>query len=59
MSRKVIVIAAVVLAALAVVTLLYVRVPFLRADTSSRFSPAERAEGEQLFAEKVDRKSVV
>jgi predicted CXXCH cytochrome family protein len=53
MSRKVITVAVVFLAALAVATLLYVRVPFLRADKSSRFSPAERAEGEQLFAEKV------
>jgi mono/diheme cytochrome c family protein len=51
MSRKVIAVAAVFLAAVA--TLLYARVPFLRGGTSSRFTPAERAEGEQLFAEKV------
>src|ERR1019366_211872 len=50
MSRKVIAIAAVFLA---VAGLLYARVPFLRLIASTRFTPAERAEGEQLFAEKV------
>jgi|SRR5450432_49537 len=53
MSRKVIAVGAVFLAALAVATLVYARVPFLRADTSSRFSPTERAEGEQLFSQQV------
>jgi len=53
MSRKLIVVAAVFLAALALAVLLYARVPFLRADTSSRLTPAERTEGERLFTEKV------
>src|ERR1700727_342324 len=53
MSRKVIAVASVVLVILAVASLLYARVPFLRPDKSSRFTPAERAEGEQLFFQKV------
>lgn len=53
MSRRVLAVAAVFLAALAVATFLYARVPFLRVDPSSRFTPAERAEGEQLFTERV------
>src|SRR5271166_6535907 len=53
MSRKAIAVAAAFLAVLAVATILHARVPFLWADTSSRFTPSERAEGEQLFAEKV------
>jgi mono/diheme cytochrome c family protein len=52
-SRKMIGVASVVLAVLAVASLLYARVPFLRLDTSARFTPAERAEGEQLFSQKV------
>jgi mono/diheme cytochrome c family protein len=52
-SRKMIGVASVVLAVFAVATLLYARVPFLRLDRSASFTPAERAEGEQLFAQKV------
>jgi mono/diheme cytochrome c family protein len=52
-SRRMIGVASVLLAVLAVASLLYARVPFLRLDRSVSFSPAQRAEGEQLFAEKV------
>jgi mono/diheme cytochrome c family protein len=53
MSPRVITVAAVVFAVLAVAGLLYARVPFLRLDASWKFTPAERAEGERLFREKV------
>jgi hypothetical protein len=53
MSPRVITVAAVVFAILAVAGLLYARVPFLRLDASAKFTPVERAEGEHLFAEKV------
>jgi hypothetical protein len=53
MSPRVITVAAVVFAVLAVAGLLYARVPFLRIDASAKFTRAERAEGEQLFREKV------
>lgn len=50
MSRKLIAIAVVFLA---VAGVLYARVPFLRLNVSTRFTSAERAEGEQLFVERV------
>jgi mono/diheme cytochrome c family protein len=52
-SRKLIAVASVFLAVFAVASLLYARVPFLRLDRSASFTPAERAEGEQLFSQKV------
>jgi predicted CXXCH cytochrome family protein len=53
MSRKLMALVSVFLVVFAVAGLLYARVPFLRLDSSSKFTPSERAEGEQLFSQQV------